>query len=129
MKYKTELFIWIPFLLAVTSAYYKSIWLVSATVILMFIMVAVLPFTRKRESLWLFILCAVCSVPINLFLLTEYPQWREVIFNGESGFLNMLSLIEMTLVCTSIEEVVVALIGRRIWKRQYALLLPELEED
>jgi len=128
MKYKTGLFIWSPLVLAITSAHYKSLWLIPATVLLMFIMVAVLPFARKRESLWLFLLCAVCSIPINLFLLNEYPLWREYIFCGEKGILNILSLFEMTLICTSVEEVVIALVGRKIWKRQYALMLPELEE-
>lgn len=129
MRHKTGLFVWSPFLLAVTSAHYKSIWLVFATVILMFIMVAMLPFTHKRENLWLFILCAICSIPINLFLLNEYPVWKEYLFSGKSGLLNTLSLIEMTLICTGVEEVIVALVGRKIWKRQYALMLPELEED
>ena len=129
MKYKTELFIWIPFLLAVMSAYFESLWLVLATVILMFIMVAVLPFTRKRENLWLFVLCAFCSIPINIFLLNKYPLWKEYFFVRESKLLNILSLIEMTLICTSIEEVVIAIVGRRIWRKQYALMLPELKED
>lgn len=129
MKYKTGVFIWTPFLLALTSAYFKSIWLVPATVILMFIMVAILPFAHKRENLWLFILCAVCSIPINIFLLNEYPQWRYLLFSGERGVLNILSTTEMTLICTSVEEVVIALVGRKIWKKQYVLALPEIEEE
>lgn len=129
MRYKTSLLIWSPLVLAITAAHYKSLWLIPATVLLMFLLVSVLPFARKRENLWLFVLCAVCSIPINLFLLKEYPQWREYIFCGESGILNILSLLEMTLICTSVEEVIVALVGRKIWKRQYALMLPELEDD
>ena len=129
MKYKTGVFIWIPFLFAVTSAHFKSIWLVFATAILIFIMVAILPFAHKRENLWLFIFCAVCSIPINVFLLNEYPQWRYLMFNGESGVLNIFSMIEMTLIYTSVEEVVIALVGRKIWKKQYVLALPETEEE
>ncbi len=128
MKYKTSVFIWTPFLLAVMSAHFKSIGLVAATVILMFIIVAILPFTHKRENLWLFILWAVCSIPINSFLLNEYPQWRYLLFNGDSGVFNILSMTEMILICTSIEEVVIALVGRKIWKKQYVLELPEIEK-
>lgn len=77
MRHKTELFIWSPFLLAVIAAYYKSVWLVAVTVITMFIMVAVLSFTHKRENLWLFILCGICSIPINIFLVNEFLPWKN----------------------------------------------------
>ena len=49
-------------------------------------------------------------------------------FNGDSGVLNILSMTEMILICTSIEEVVIALVGRKIWKKQYVLELPEIEK-
>lgn len=126
MRHKTELFIWSPFLLAVIAAYYKSIWLMAATVITMFIMVAVLPFTHKRENLWLFVLCAICSIPINIVLVKEFLQWREYIFISNSSLRNILLMVEMTLVCTSIEEILVALVGRMIWKKQYDLMLPKV---
>lgn len=50
-------------------------------------------------------------------------------FNGENGVLNIFSMIEMTLIYTSVEEIVIALVGRKIWKKQYVLALPDIEED
>ena len=126
MRHKTELFIWSPFLLAIISAYYKSIWLMAATVITMFIMVAVLPFTHKRENLWLFILCGICSIPINIFLVNEFLPWKKYIFHSYHGLSNILLMVGLTLICTSIEEILVAFVGRIIWKEQYDLMLPKI---
>lgn len=126
MRHKTELFIWSPFLLAIISAYYKSVWLMAATVITMFIMVAVLPFTHKRESLWLFILCGICSIPINIFLVNEFLPWKKYIFHSYHGLSNILLMVGLTLICTSIEEILVAFVGRIIWKKQYDLMLPKI---
>ena len=126
MKHKTELFIWSPFLLAVIAAYYKSVWLVAVTVITMFIMVAVLSFTHKRENLWLFILCGICSIPINIFLVNEFLPWKKYIFHSYHGLSNILLMVGLTLICTSIEEILVALVGRIIWKKQYDLMLPKI---
>lgn len=126
MRHKTELFIWSPFLLAVIAAYYKSVWLVAVTVITMFIMVAVLSFTHKRENLWLFILCGICSIPINIFLVNEFLPWKKYIFHSYHGLSNILLMVGLTLICTSIEEILVALVGRIIWKKQYDLMLPKI---
>ena len=126
MRHKIELFIWSPFLLAIISAYDKSIWLMAATVITMFIMVAVLPFTHKRENLWLFILCGICSIPINIFLVNDFLPWKKYIFHSYHGLSNILLMVGLTLICTSIEEILVALVGRIIWKKQYDLMLPKI---
>ena len=129
MKYRTSsMLVWSPFAVAVISAYHRSFWLVMTTVILMFVVVGVLPVTRKRENLWLFVLCALCGIPINLFLIREYPVWEIMTAGSENRVFRLLAMMEVFLIYTSIEEVIVALVGRRIWKRQYALALPEFEE-
>lgn len=126
---KGGFFLLTPFFVALSAAHFKLLWLVPATVILIFIMVAVLPFCHKRENLWLFVLWAVCSVPVNLFLLTEFPQWRYVVYSGSGkGILYYAALAETALICTGVEEVIIALVGRRLWKRQYVLYIPEEEE-
>ena len=42
----------------------------------MFFLVAVLPVCRRRENLWLFILWAILSIPVNYRLLTEVGELR-----------------------------------------------------
>lgn len=89
-------------------------------------MVAVLSFTHKRENLWLFILCGICSIPINIFLVNEFLPWKKYIFHSYHGLSNILLMVGLTLICTSIEEILVAFVGRIIWKKQYDLMLPKI---
>lgn len=125
---KGSIAVFTPFLLALCSAYFKSMWLVTATIVSIFILVAVLPFCKGRENLWLFILCAICSIPINIFLLIEFPQWRYILYSGaEKSITYYISLMEIALIGTGVEEVIIALIGRRFWKRQYTLYIPEVD--
>lgn len=40
-----------------------------------------------------------------------------------------MALIEMVLIATGVEEVLVSLVGRKIWKRQYPLFIPENKDE
>jgi len=99
-----------------------------AWIIIMFFLVAVLPICRRRENLWLFILCAVVSVPINYGLLTEYELLRRFFLGESAGILYILNYLQFMLIFTGIEEVMVGFTGRLIWPKQYKLWFPETEE-
>lgn len=114
----------VPVFMALGSVYFKSIWLVVATVFSIFITVAVLPFCHKRENLWLFILYGICAIPINIFFLMKYPELKDLICNLDTDITDCLSLLQFILIATGVEEVVISLIGRKLWKRQYALYIP-----
>ena len=118
-----------PVGLSLVAAHIQSLWLAAATVILIFIFVAVMPYCRKRENLWVFLLIAAASIPINLFILGKYDLWIYLTASGEKhGIVYYMSLIEYTLLLSSIEEVIAGLIARLIWKRQYKLVIP-VEDD
>lgn len=118
-----------PVGLSLVAAHIQSLWLAAATVILIFIFVAVMPYCRKRENLWVFLLVAAASIPINLFILGKYDLWIYLTASGEKhGIVYYMSLIEYTLLLSSIEEVIAGLIARLIWKRQYKLVIP-VEDD
>lgn len=69
------------------------------------------------------------SIPINLFILGKYDLWIYLTASGEKhGIVYYMSLIEYTLLLSSIEEIIGGLIARLIWKRQYKLVIP-VEED
>ena len=91
-------------------------WLVVLIVSLLFI-VAVIPWCRQHENMWLFVLTAIGSVPINITLT------RCVIDMGilETGFpvLGVLvTSLEIYLLLLGIEEIIIGVLGRMIWKRQ-----------
>lgn len=115
--------------LSLLAAHVQSLWLAAATGFLIFIFVAVVPYCRKRESLWVFLLIGAASIPINLFILGKYDLWIYLTASGEKhGIVYYMSLIEYTLLLSSIEEIIGGLIARLIWKRQYKLVIP-VEED
>lgn len=128
MNRKYELFIVVPLITTLATIFFKSMWFALVTIILIFVLVGIFPFCRRRENLWLFILCAICLPPINVFVLREYQWWRELLGVDARGFLYYLYLTEITLICVGVEQVIVGVIGRRIWKRQYALDLPEIDD-
>lgn len=118
-----------PVGLSLLAAHAQSLWLAAATVFLIFIFVAVAPYCRKRESLWVFLLIGVASIPINLFILGKYDLWIYLTASGgKHGMVYYMSLIEYTLLLSSIEEIIGELIARLIWKRQYKLVIP-VEDD
>ncbi len=115
--------------LSLLAAHVQSLWLAAATGFLIFIFVAVVPYCRKRESLWVFLLIGAASIPINLFILGKYDLWIYLTASGEKhGIVYYMSLIEYTLLLSSIEEIIGGLIARLIWKRQYKLVIP-VEDD
>ncbi len=124
----TKIMIWIPCVLAVASAWTGRMWLVPVTVISMFLLVGILPFTHKRENLWLFLLWFFCSIPINLLIIKHFSVLGYVLDEETPIFVKGLVIAEIIFIATSAEEVAIALIGRRIWRRQYALSLPKLED-
>ena len=120
----------IPLGFSLISAHICSLWLAAATIILVFILVGVLPFCHRRENLWLFVMTAIVSVPINWFLLREYELWMFLSpAKNTSGWVYYMSLAEYVLVLSSFEEILSGMIGRIIWPKQIRLYIPYDEED
>lgn len=129
-KDRENFLVYIPIVSALVSAFLKSIWLIPVTAVLIFGIVAILPFCHKRESLWLFVLCTLSLTPMNFFILHEYPVWEYFLYCGsDKGVIYYLALFEVTLIATSLENVVVGVFGRGLWRRQYRLYIPEDEDE
>lgn len=106
------------------------LWLLLITIGLIFAAVTVLPFCRKRENLWLFVLSMLCLGPINFFVVREYPVWEYFLYSGKSGGIGYyILLIEMSLVATCAESVLVGVVGRVLWRRQYKIYIPGFNEE
>ena len=101
------------------------VWLLPIMMVLIFLSVAVLPFCRKRESLWLFVLGSLCLGPVNFFLFKEYSIWEEFLYIGKrNGVAFYMALIEITLAAVCVETIILTVIGRVFWKKQYAIYIP-----
>lgn len=119
----------LPIFLSVAAAYYKSMWLVPVVVIVMFVLVGVLPFTYGHENLWIFVLTALCSLPINWMLVKKYDFWMIYFFESTRDVSYRLMFLEMVLIPVGLEEIAAGLLARFIWRKQYALYLPVNDGD
>lgn len=94
-------------------------WFIVLIVSVLFI-VGVVSWCRQHENMWLFALTALGSVPINISLT------RYIIDIGifETGFpiLGMVvTSIEIYLLLLGLEEIIIGVLGRMIWKKQKAM--------
>lgn len=108
----------LPPLLSLRAVYINSLRAGIIAVISIFLVVKIVPFCHKRESIWLFIVCAYSFLPINFVLA------GQIIMNlGEkiSEMIYWLRYVEYILILASIEEVLMGFIGRLLWRRQYKL--------
>ena len=79
--------------------------------------VAVVPCCRQHENLWLFVLTAIGSVPINI-ILTQYITDLGILETGFPVIGVVVTSVEIYLLLLGIEEIIVGVLGRMIWKRQ-----------
>ena len=122
----------LPLLVAMTAVYFQLplLILIPVTVILIFLLVGILPFTHRQENLWLFLICAVSFIPIHLLGLNIYTGWKEFLCaDPDIRILSIASTVEALLILTSVEEVVISFLGRLIWRRQYKLRIPQVVDE
>ena len=131
MKKKSRLsvFVLLPILISILSAYYEVLWLIPVVVILMFVLVGTIPFCRKNENLWMFVLTGFCSIPVNWFLLIKFNMWMYL-YSDSGKIITTLIIIQYMIALTGLEEVVLGLFTRILWKKQYRLYIPvDVEEE
>lgn len=91
-------------------------WLLALIVSVLFI-VAVIPWCRQHENMWLFVLTAIGSVPINI-TLTRYIIDMDIFETGFPVLGVLVTSLEVYLLLLGIEEIIIGVLGRMIWKRQ-----------
>ena len=120
----------LPIVISIASAHYKMLWLIPVAVLSMLVLVGTLPFCRKHENLWMFVLTEFCSIPVNWFLLTNFEIWKNVLYSGgESRILTKIVIVEYMMVLTGVEEIILGLLTRMLWRKQYKLYIPVDEEE
>ena len=107
MRRKIQLFglIILPMSTSILSAYYKALWLIPVVVIL------------------IFVLTGFCSIPVNVFLLTKFNVWMDYLYNGSGKIHKIALIIGYTIVLTGMEEIVLGLFTRILWKKQCKLYI------
>lgn len=98
----------------------KSLFWSVVLILSVLFIVGVVPWCRQHENMWLFVLTAIGSMPINISLTHYIINWG--IF--ETGFPVLgivVTSIEIYLLLLGVEEIVIGVLGRMIWKKQKAI--------
>lgn len=114
----------VPLAVSASGAALHSVLLMAISVPLLFGMVHVLPFCRKRENLYMFTFCALTMIPINILMIQAVSPF---LFSDESALRVTMWSVILFFVFLSVEEIILGVLTRLIWPRQYKL--PTFEED
>ena len=82
--------------------------------------VGVVPGCRQHENMWLFVLTAIGSMPINISL-TQYIIDFGIFETGFPVLGIVVTSVEIYLLLLGVEEIVIGVLGRMIWKKQKAI--------
>ena len=75
---------------------------------------------KRRESLWIFILTALVLIPFNVQTIMSLITFVEA-HTKIRWFIKAAICMFSYIVLFSIEEILGGVIGRMIWKRQFAI--------
>ena len=96
---------------------------------LIFVLTACLPFCRGRENLWILLMTAPSSIPLNFMVLLKYPAWAGFLPEmGPGGMSYLLYMPGLMLIMSGAELLFTGMAGRILWPRQIRLYIPEPEE-
>lgn len=82
-----------------------------------FLVIGLAPAFRHRENLWMFLLVAFTSVPVNLYIL--WWLYDAGMLFDTFLLLRVVRAFVYYVVALSIEENLMGIITRFLWKRQY----------
>jgi len=115
----------IPIALSWVTVFNRSIALLLLFILAHFVILKVVTCFKKHESLWMFVLVAVTSIPINIYVLIQLHR-LDMLFDS-FFILGIFRCVLYYCILFSIEEIVMGVITRLIWKKQYKISLPSVQ--
>lgn len=112
----------IPAILSLIAVMQRSIVLIAGAVVVQFLLLLLVPAFKGRESVWMFLFVAISSIPINAYILF-FMNEQGYLFDDSFFILGIFRTILYGSVLFSMEEIVMGVITRLIWKKQYELPL------
>ena len=111
----------IPAVLSTMAVLKRSMILLALLIVIHFVILRVVPSFKGRENVWMFIFVAVSSIPLNIYVLILVNEWGFLF--GSMFILGILRSVLFYVILLSLEEIVMGVVTRLIWKRQYKLVL------
>lgn len=112
--------VFLPTLLSYYSIKHSSLFLAVICFIFHFLVLKAVPEFKKRESLWMFIAVTFSSIPINVYTVKICADF----FADSYKFMAIIRVSIIYVILFSIQQLVMGILTRIIWKRQYRLWLP-----
>ena len=116
----------LPITLSLIGAIKHSSVMILLLPVSLFITVALTPLARKQENIWMFLLVAASGIPVNLFVI----RWFLGLSVLESHFflLTFFRGLALYIMLLSMEELILGIITRMIWKKQYKISFSKNEQ-
>lgn len=107
--------------LIVSTIYYftSKTYMLFASVISLFLLVAFLPVCEKRENLWMFVFSSVSLLPANIRFSVLISQWAENELYLDSAFMKIILFLIALHILFCFEQIILGFITRLLWRRQY----------
>ena len=107
--------------LIVSTIYYFTgkPYMLFASVISLFLLVAFLPVCEKRENLWMFVFSSVSLLPANIRFSVLISQWAENELYLDSISIKIIIFLIALHVLFCEEQIILGFITRLLWRRQY----------
>ena len=72
---------------------------------------------RRHESLWLFVLAGIATIPVNIEISVHACEYFSYLL-GDAFIFRVMCFPLAYAILLSMEEIVLGMIGRMIWKNQ-----------
>lgn len=122
---KRLVIILLPLALSVLTVMKHSLILFVLLIFLHFLILKLIPEMKHRENIGMFVMVAFSSIPINFEIFRVLANMG--LFEDSYFFMNILRGTLYYIVLLSVEEVIMGLFTRFLWKKQY-YFLSELKE-
>ncbi len=107
----------IPVIIAVNCVRQHSFVAGVLAVICMFLLIALLPAARHRESIWMFVMTSITYIPINLWFIKGITDWFSDV--SVPGIGSILWSILLYCILFGLEQICMGIPTRLIWRKQY----------
>ena len=106
----------LPSVISLIAVINRSILLAMISIVVIYLLVAILPCARHYENIWVFFLSIFASIPFNIKLIDILA--RAIFFENDFVLLHILrcALIYVILFC--VEEIILGAVARFVWRRQ-----------
>ncbi len=106
----------LPSVISLIAVINRSILLAMISIIVIYLLVAVLPCARHYENIWVFFLSIFASIPFNIKLIDILA--RAIFIENDFVLLHILrcALIYVILFC--VEEIILGAVARFVWRKQ-----------